>query len=92
MVAGLVATRLSKALDSVDKLTVFLIFCRITLWMNITVKERSKTGLCLVNKALEVFFIWVGAILGQGKDSMAAVIAGLLYNVPTIIVRVVALA
>ena len=62
--------------------------------MNITAKDWSNTGFFLVHRAAEVVW-WAGAILGQGEDVMAAVIAGLLYigqRVITIIIRVVALA
>ena len=92
MVAGPGAARLGEALPPIDKLAVLLVFSCITLWMNITVEDWSNTGFFLVNRAAEVVW-WAGAILGQGEDVMAAVIAGFLCNGSrTIIIRVEALA
>ena len=78
VVAGPGAARLGEALSPVHKLTVLLVFSRITLWMNITAKDWSNAGFFLVDRAAEKVW-WAGAILGQGEDFMTAVIAGLLY-------------
>ena len=79
VVAGPGAARLGEALAPVHKLTVLLVFSRITLWVNITAEDWSNTGFFLVDRAAEVVW-WAGAILGQGEDVMAAVIAGLFYR------------
>ena len=79
MVAGPGAARLGEALAPVHKLTVLLVFSRITLWVNITAEDWSNTGVFLVDRAAEIIR-WAGAILGQGEDVMAAVIAGSLHS------------